>query len=1709
MTDDRTMTDTTASSLLLDLGSAFGLQRSYTDYWGKTRSLQEPALRHFLRAIGHDDQREDALRDALAQHHGASGLDDLKPACVRRRIGPPALDLSRCGPAASTWQLQLEQGGFQAGPVHEGCIHWSAWPPEGYHQLTVHAADGAPILQTQLILCPERTFVPPALDQGERWWGPTVQLYALRSERNWGMGDFGDLKQLIDLAAEQGAAFVGLSPLHGLFPHDPLRASPYSPSHRATLNTLYIDVEHVPEYAACAAATQLVRSAAFQRQLHMLRELPHIDYAGVASAKQRVLRMLYGHFRHHHLEAGTPRGKAFESFLARGGRPLWLQARFDTLQALAHGRDPHAWGWLQWPPEWQDADGPAARAETDAHRIEVEWHLYLQWLADTQLAEAARHARQRGMPLGLYLDVAVGVNEGGAETWGDPRLFAMGVHIGAPPEEYNPAGQDWGLPPMIPQALRERGYGPFIEMLRAVMRHAGALRLDHVMALARLFWVPPDQGAAHGTYMSYPLDALLGLLALESHRHRCLVVGEDLGTVPEGFRERLGSAGVLSYCPLYFERRPDGQFRSPGEWQPQALAVVGTHDLPTLRAWWRGDDIDTRDRLGLYPSDEQRRHQVLGRAHERVALLLLLEAEGLWPAGASAHPGGVDDADPRFTEAVCTLVARSRAMLAGVQLEDITQQLEQVNVPSTTEAQHPNWRVKLPLTLEELRRDPRWRGAAHAMRSARPRADAPARQLDSLPPLSTAAVPRATYRIQFHAGMRFVDAAAAVPYLAELGIGHLYASPYLKARSGSTHGYDIIDHQALNPEIGDAQDHATLCEALAQNGLGQLLDIVPNHMGVLEADNRWWLDVLECGPASVHARTFDIEWHPPEPELRGRVLLPVLGDHYGRVLEAGELKLAFDPDSGEFAVHYHAHRFPIDPRDYPAILGAAAPVPGDDSARILLAVQSLLDALGQLPDRNTADEGDRARRQRDKVLLKQQLAELHRSHEWIRLWVHGAVQQLNGQPGNASSLDGLDALLRRQAYRLAFWRVAGDDVNYRRFFDVSTLAAVRMEDESVFELTHQTVMQWVDEGLVQGLRIDHPDGLSDPQAYFVQLQSRHVAMQVARDVQPRALYIAVEKILAEHERIPPDWPVHGGTGYRFANLVNGLFVDASQEAEMNAAYAGFVRQIPDFDRILQDAKRLIMSTSLASDLQILTEALHRVAAMDRRTCDFTRKRLREALTEVAVGHPVYRTYIGEQGVSTVDERHVNWACAEARRHSPASEVSAIDFIQDVLLHAAEEDNEARRKAMYAFIRRWQQFTAPVMAKAMEDTAFYRYHRLLSLNEVGGDPRRYGVSVAAFHAANLMRLRHTPHAMVATSTHDSKRSEDVRARLSVLSEMPQAWAAALTRWQALNKPLTERMDIVVEPEDEYLFYQTLVGIWPLTPPDQSELEALRERIQSYMLKAVREAKLHTSWINPDLAYEAHLARFIERLLSTLDPNPFLTDLQSFIEPVARQGVANGLNQVLLKFTVPGVPDLYQGCECWQFNLVDPDNRRPVDFAAMAHLLSSVQAAYVHGALEEHVALQWLRHPADSHIKMAATWRLLSLRQRHPRLFELGDYRPLAAEGPGADALVAFMRHLPGDGVCVVLSSRMGLRTGGSPWADGDTLRWPVLAEQASHDADPTWYDVLTGRELPVMRSLESDASCWQLRIADALAWWPLAVVVPSWVQATLKAHEAGA
>lgn len=1590
-----------------------GVATDYTSFWGETVQVPPGVLERALAAMG--EAPAPPVRTEVLTAGEAAALAVGGPWALREAEGAGRVLASGEGPQAA---------------LPDGL-------DPGYYRLESLGGEAF------VVVAPPRCWAPAGLRAGERWWGFSAQLYALRSDDNWGIGDFGDLRELVELAAAQGAAFVGLSPLHALFPHAPEQATPYSPSSRLALNPLFIDVPGVPEFARCAAAQALVAGAAFQQRLRSLRESPQVRYAAVAAAKHEVLRLLWAQFR---ADGRGPRQRAFDDFRREREGTLGWHALWEAIQCQLHAGDPSVWGWPVWPEALQRHDGPEARAFAQRHADEVAYRFWLQWLAHEQLAQAQRHAR-RAMPLGLYCDLAVGANDGGSETWVGRDLFATGLRVGAPPDPLNAIGQDWGLPPVNPLALQAARFAPFIGLMRAVMRHAGALRMDHVMALMRLFWISPEGG----TYVRYPLHALLAILAVESHRQRCLVIGEDLGNVAPEMREAMRARGLLSYRTLLFERDEDGRFRAPREWEPQALAVLSTHDLPTLAGFWTGDDIETQARLGLLPGEDGHAQAVLARAQDRARLLLALDAEGLLPDGLSVHPTSLPEVDHRLSAAVHAYLARTPCWLAAVQLEDACGQCRQVNVPGTTEAVHPNWRLRLPVPLSAMAALPGFAASAAAMRAERGKGSL-ADAAGEPPPLESADIPLATYRLQFNAQSTFVQARAAVPYLAALGVSHLYSSPYLKARAGSTHGYDVVDPTRLNPEVGTDEEHAALCEALAAHGMGQVLDIVPNHMGVLGADNPWWQDVLEHGQASLHAATFDIEWEPAAPELRGRVLLPVLGDHYGRVLEAGEIVLHFDEAEGRFEAVYWEHRLPLDPRAYPQIL-AAVPAPAAGSA--LAEVQSLLDAFGRLPPRDTRDEALRETRRRDAALHRQRLAELAREQAWLREWIGAALRRLQGRPGEPASVDALDALLRAQAFRLADWRVAGDDINYRRFFDINALAAVRMEDPAVFEAMHQRVLRWLAEGRITGLRVDHPDGLSRPGEYFRRLQQRHAALARAAGNPPRALYLVVEKILAEHEPLPDDWPVHGGTGYRFSSLVNGLFVDPAAQGAFDAAYEAFTGDTTGYEETVRECKRHIIGSALAAELGWLTETVVRIAQADRRVCDFTRQRLRTALAEVAGAFPVYRTYVDEDGASEADRRHIQWALADVSRRLGPSESGLLDFLGALMAGEPGPATGLRRR----FVERWQQFTAPVMAKSVEDTAFYRHVRLASLNDVGSEPRRFGVSPAAFHHASVQRARHRPHWLLATSTHDSKRSEDVRARLNVLSEVPAPWEDAVLRLDALGaRCLGEHEgEPAPGPHDRWLLYQTLVGVWPAEGSDAAAREALRERVQAYMLKAVREAKRQSSWLCPDEAYERALAAFIDGALAL---EPFVAALERFVALVAPLGFRNGLAQLALKLTVPGVPDIYQGCERWSFSLVDPDNRRPVDFADLAASLERLRPLYAGGRFPSPG--DWSRLlPAcpRGELKQLITWRLLQLRRAFAAPMRDGGYLPLAIEGEAADHAIAFARWQEGQAVVVVAARLLhGLATAG--WRD---TRLVVAGAHPALSRIAAWRDWMTGAE----------------------------------------------
>ena len=801
-------------------------------------------------------------------------------------------------------------------------------------------------------------------------------------------------------------------------------------------------------------------------------------------------------------------------------------------------------------------------------------------------------------------------------------------------------------------------------------------------------------------------------------------------------------------------------------------------------------------------------------------------------------------------------------------------------------------------------------------------------------------IPLATYRLQLGSRLTFDDAAGLVPYLAVLGISDCYTSPFFETSSENSHGYDVSDHNRLREELGGEVAFVRFSDALGRHGLGLLIDLVPNHMGIARNRNRWWMDVLENGAGSRYAHAFDIDWKPAKPELAGKVLLPVLGDQYGIVLERGELRLELN--DGVFAVRYYDTTLPIAPHSYSRILGHRI---GELEARLgpshpgLLELNALTTWFAALAPRPNRDREPPKGRPQDKTAGVERLAVLLRQSPEVKTFLDETIRRFNGTVDDPRSFDLLDELLSEQAYRVAFWRVAGEEINYRRFFDINELAAIRMEDPDVFAETHRLVFRLVGAGQVTGLRVDHPDGLYAPAEYFRSLQRE--CARAAPDVDGD-FYIVAEKILSAGESLPQSWPIAGTTGYDFLNLLNGIFVDRSQARAIEHLYARLIKERPPFGEVVYECKRLVMQTAMSSELNMLAHRLNAISEKHRSSRDFTLGSLTHALTEIVANFPVYRTYVGEdqRAVSDRDREFIARAVAQAKRRTPLTSPSIFDWIQDILtLRFPPWAREAERRERLEFAMRFQQITSPVTAKGYEDTALYRFNRLVSLNEVGADPSRFGTPVAEFQTAMVERQRTYPHALSATSTHDTKRGEDVRARINVLSEIPDELRRRVSLWQKLNRSHRTTVDAQPTPgaNTEYLIYQTLIGAWPIG----------LERLCAYLLKAIHEAKSHTSWINPNTRYDDAITRFAEAILDPARSSRFLEDFGPFQARVAHYGAFNSLAQTLVKITAPGVPDFYQGSELWDLNLVDPDNRRPVDWPLRQNMLEELTRALGHG------------------------------------------------------------------------------------------------------------------------------------------------------------------
>ncbi|MBB4286828.1 malto-oligosyltrehalose synthase [Roseospira goensis] len=1013
---------------------------------------------------------------------------------------------------------------------------------------------------------------------------------------------------------------------------------------------------------------------------------------------------------------------------------------------------------------------------------------------------------------------------------------------------------------------------------------------------------------------------------------------------------------------------------------------------------------------------------------------------------------------------------------------------------------------------------------------------------------SPPAAPRATYRLQLTPDFGFDAATAIIPTLAALGVSHVYLSPILTARPGSAHGYDIIDHGRINPELGGAEGFRRFSDALLVQGLGLIVDFVPNHMGIGVGENHWWRDVLEWGRDSPYADWFDIDWEPAEPSLYGKILLPVLGDHYGASLERGELTLRHDAEQGGFVVRYYEHAFPIRPHDYGDILrrGMRMERPEDSVLALVVAGADSLRAPIQ-------DTGGVLSRHRTAQVVKRRLAELIADTAEARAVVAAAEAAFNGTPGRPASFDDLDALIERQSYRPAFWRVAAHEINYRRFFEINDLAALRMERGDLFETAHRLLFDLIAEGRVQGVRLDHVDGLWDPQAYVQRLQADARDALVrgvkAGRVQPgpatetttepapppspfgpdQPMYVLVEKILAPHERLRAAWPIAGSTGYEALNQILGLFVDPVGEDPLNATYAAVVPGSIPFEAEVRAAKRLVMEESLASEIGVMANRLNRLAKRARATKDYSRMALRAALINVIAHFPVYRTYvsprpIGEWAgppqeapdadaarIDDQDRRDLQWAIGRARKAARTPDLSVYDFLYDVLTgDLAGAGAGHPPDAVLETAMRVQQITGPVMAKAMEDTAFYRYVRLAALNEVGGEPDRFGVSPAAFHHLCQARQEHWPFNLIATATHDHKRGEDARMRLALISECPELWTDRVRRWQDLNhRRLTTLAETRRGPsaKDEYLLYQTLLATWPLEmartddtgaplPPEPEALAAYTERVAAYMLKAAREAKVDTAWTAQDSDYEAALDGFVRAVLSPTLGGAFVADMAAFVARLAPAGAVNALSQTTVKLTMPGVPDLYQGTDLWDFSLVDPDNRRPVDFAGRARSLRE-------GARPPARLDTW----RDGHVKQALIAAVLDLRRQAPALFAQGGYVPLETTGAEADRVLAFARTAP-ETTASTETTTVASPTVAAMVVVVPRLVWPLMGD-AARPLPQGWGDTrvmlpdadgwpagalrsaLHAPDTPPHRAAPADGS---LSVADLLADFPIAVLV---------------
>src|ERR1700682_1252260 len=950
-----------------------------------------------------------------------------------------------------------------------------------------------------------------------------------------------------------------------------------------------------------------------------------------------------------------------------------------------------------------------------------------------------------------------------------------------------------------------------------------------------------------------------------------------------------------------------------------------------------------------------------------------------------------------------------------------------------------------------------------------------------MPPIR---VPLSTYRLQFNKNFTFHDACTILNYLQDLGITDVYASPILTSRRGSGHGYDVTDPTHIDPDLGTEEEFEVFQKELQKREMGFLLDIVPNHMAA-SSENPWWMDVLENGPDSAFASYFDIDWHPPSRNLDGKILLPFLGRPFGEVLDSGALKLVFQ--DGKFIVQYYDASFPLAPKSYRRLLkhriNILKEMLKEDSPQFqeYLGIVAALSGLAERDVSPTLSAADRRRKFAD---TRERLRQLLSGTTEVAEFIQANLVDFNGKEHDPSSFCNLERLLAEQNYVLAYWQNVNETINYRRFFTITDLVGMRVDDLSVFEAIHSFLLRLINKSGVVGLRIDHIDGLRDPLAYLKRLQER-LAGQDPSSANSES-YIVVEKILARDESLPSDWPVSGTTGYDYLNFANRVFVNPQGAKHIEQIYGTCIGRDLRFADVLYQKKKLVMSTILGVEMRSLGRQLGDLAAQDRYARDIPRHELTEALVETTACFPIYRTYIRNLDLPAEAVQSLEEALIEARNRRPHLDSYSFNFLRDVLLllnppHVLPDQREGR----LAFVLRWQQFTGPIVAKGLEDTALYVYHPLLSLNEVGGDPQPSVILEGEFPKFIIERQRRWPHSLNASSTHDTKRSEDIRTRINVISEMPEEWQQHLTRWAEINLQHKVEVNGVLVPDrnEEYFLYQTLLGLWPL---EDGEFKNLLERLQSYTVKATREAMVHTRWTRPNLPHEEALTKFVASILDSNRNRVFLEDFKLFQEKIAFYGMLNSLSQTLLKITVPGVPDFYQGSELWDLRLVDPDNRGPIDFSLRASMLESLIKEVKEESI--HFARELFQSWTDGRIKLYLIWKALTFRRRFSALFSHGEFHPVPILGERSKNATVFLRRHDNDWA-LAIAPKWVARPNASPNQIFDESFWKSTWIALPNEAPHRWRNIFTGEQL----SFETTDSQPSLRIEDALSSFPVALL----------------